>query len=217
MSIEMLRTVPLFANLDAQDLAQIAAASAVRSFNKNSFVITEGDTSNSLYIILSGEVKVFVSDEEGKANIVNRLGPGDYFGELSLIDDEPRSASIETLSKCQISILSRQYFVNYIEENPRIAIRLLQGVVRRLRTTTNHAKDLALMDVFGRIANVLLNSASDEAGRQITPALTQQEIAEQVGASREMVSRILKDLRAGGYISLEGKRIVINKTIPDRW
>ena len=217
MSVETLRTVPLFANVDDHDLAQIAAASAIRTFSKNSIVITEGDTSNSLYVILSGEVRVFVSDEDGRTNIVNRLGPGDYFGELSLIDDEPRSASVETLSKCRMSILAREYFVNYLVDNPRVAIRLLQGMGQRLRNTTNHAKDLALMDVFGRIASVLLKSASDEDGRLITPALTQQEIADQVGSSREMGSRILKDLRAGNYITMEGKRIVINKSIPNRW
>lgn len=217
MSVEALRTIPLFANVDDHDLARIAAASTVRTYPKNSIIITEGDVSNSLYVILSGEVKVFVSDADGRTNIINRLGPGDYFGELSLIDERPRSASIETLSKCQLSILSRQYFVSYLEANPRVAIRMLEGMGQRLRLTTDHAKDLALMDVFGRIANVLLKSAADEDGRLITPPLTQQDIADQVGASREMVSRILKDLRAGDYISLEGKRIIINKSIPERW
>lgn len=217
MTAETLRAIPLFANVDDQDLVRIAAASTVRTYRKNSIIITEGDVSSSLYIILSGEVKVFVSDEDGRTNIVNRLGPGDYFGELSLIDEEPRSASIETLTPCQISILTRQYFVGYLEANPRVAIRLLEGMGQRLRRTTDHAKGLALRDVFGRIANVLLKSASDQDGRMITPPLTQQDIADQVGASREMVSRILKDLRAGGYISMDGKRFIINKAIPDRW
>jgi len=217
MSFAALRAIPLFADVDDQDLEKIAAASVVRTFHKNSIVITEGDRSSSLYVILNGEVKVFVSDEEGKTNIVNRLGPGDYFGELSLIDDEPRSASVEAVTRCQISILARQHFVQYLEEHPRVAIALLRGMGRRLRNTTGHAKNLALMDVFGRIANVLLDAAEDEDGRLVTPALTQQDIADQVGSSREMVSRILKDLKAGGYITLDGKRIVIHKNIPDRW
>lgn len=217
MSAQALRTIPLFANLDDHDLAQIAAASVVRTYSKNSIVITEGDTSSSLYIILTGAVKVFVSNADGRTNIINRLGPGDYFGELSLIDNEPRSASIETLTKTQLSILSRPYFVSYLEANPRVAIRLLEGMGQRLRKTTDHAKDLALMDVFGRIANVLLKSATDEDGRMMTPPLTQQDIADQVGASREMVSRILKDLRAGDYVAMDGKRFIINKHIPDRW
>lgn len=217
MSVETFRAIPLFANVDDRDLERIAAASVVRTFNKNSIVITEGDTSSSLYVILSGEVKVFVSDENGKTNIVNRLGPGEYFGELSLIDEGPRSASVETVSKCRMSILSRRYFVDYIEQYPRVAVSLLQGMGQRLRSTTAHAKNLALMDVFGRIANVLLQAAVEEDGRLITPALTQQDIADEVGSSREMVSRILKDLRAGNYISMEGKRVVINKSIPDRW
>ena len=217
MSTDALRKIPLFAKLDDQDLEQLAEATVTRTFNKNSIVITEGDSSSSLYIILSGDVKVFVSDEDGKTNIVNRLGSGDYFGELSLIDDEPRSASVEAVSKCKISILSRQYFVDYIEQHPRVAIHLLKGIGKRLRNTTSHAKNLALMDVFGRTAHVLLQAASEEGGRMITPALTQQDIADEVGSSREMVSRILKDLKAGEYISMDGKRIVINKRIPDRW
>ncbi|MFC1773305.1 Crp/Fnr family transcriptional regulator [Pseudomonadota bacterium] len=217
MSTDALRKIPLFAKLDDQDLEQLAEATVTRTFNKNSIVITEGDSSSSLYIILSGDVKVFVSDEDGKTNIVNRLGSGDYFGELSLIDDEPRSASVEAVSKCKISILSRQYFVDYIEQHPRVAIHLLKGIGKRLRNTTSHAKNLALMDVFGRTAHVLLQAASEEGGRMITPALTQQDIADEVGSSREMVSRILKDLKAGDYISMDGKRIVINKRIPDRW
>jgi len=217
MSAEALRTIPLFANVDEQDLERIAATSVVRTFNKNSIVITEGDTSSSLYLILGGEVKIFVSDEDGKTNIINRLGPGEYFGELSLIDEEPRSASAEAVTKCKISILSRKYFVDYIVQHPRVAVSLLKGMGQRLRKTTDHAKNLALMDVFGRIANVLLQAAEEEDGRLITPALTQQDIADEVGSSREMVSRILKDLRAGNYISMEGKRVVINKSIPEHW
>lgn len=217
MSPEALRTIPLFANIDDRDLAQIAAFATLCTYSKNSIIITEGDTSSALYIILSGEAKVFVSDEDGRTNVINRLGPGDYFGELSLIDGEARSASIETLTKCQLSIFSRQFFVSYLEANPRVAIRLLEGMVQRLRRSTRHAKDLALMDVFGRIASVLLKSATEEGGRLMTPPLTQQDIADQVGSSREMVSRILKDLRAGDYISMEGKRFIINKTIPEHW
>ena len=214
MSVEALHAIPLFAHVDDHDLVQIAAAATVRTYRKNSIIITEGDSSSSLYLILDGEVKVFVSDEDGRTNIVNRLGPGDYFGELSLIDGAPRSASIEALTPCRISILTRPFFVDYLEAHPRVAIRLLEGMVQRLRRTTDHAKGLALMDVFGRIASVLLKSAAEEGGRMITPPLTQQDIADQVGASREMVSRILKDLRAGDYISMDGKRFVIKKDIP---
>ncbi|MEJ2643582.1 MAG: Crp/Fnr family transcriptional regulator [Gammaproteobacteria bacterium] len=217
MSVDALHKIPLFADVEEEDLQQIAAASVIRTYAKNSILITEGDRSSSLYIILDGQVRVFVSDEDGKINIVNRLGPGDYFGELSLIDDEPRSASVEAQTTCKVSILSGSFFAGYIEQRPRMAVRLLKNMGRRLRNTTVHAKNLALMDVYGRIASVLLQSAAEEDGRLITSPLTQQEIADQVGSSREMVSRILKDLRAGDYIALDGKRIVINKHIPDRW
>ncbi|WP_158675235.1 Crp/Fnr family transcriptional regulator [Thiohalobacter thiocyanaticus] len=150
MSVEALRTIPLFANVDDHDLAQIAAASTVRSYRKNSIIISEGDASSSLYLVLDGELKVYVSDEDGRANIINRLGPGDYFGELSLIDEQPRSASIEALTRCRLSVLTRAYFIDYLETHPRVAIRMLEGMGERLRRTTDHAKSLALMDVFGR-------------------------------------------------------------------
>lgn len=217
MSIETLRTVPMFARLEDQDLEKIAAAAVVRSFPKSSVVITEGDTSTSLYLILSGEVKVFVSDEDGKANILNQYGAGDYFGELSLIDAEPRSASVATLTACKMSIVSRDFLFDYVSSRPSVAIALLQGMAQRLRYTTDHAKNLALMDVYGRIARVLLNEAREEGGKSITPVLTQKDIADRVGSSREMVCRILKDLRAGDYITQDGKRIIINKTIPMHW
>ncbi len=217
MSIEALRAVPLFERLQDPDLERLAAAAVVRSFPARSIVITEGDTSSSLYLLLSGEVKVFVSDDEGRTNVINRLGPGDYFGELSLIDEGPRSASVETLTACRLMILSRAAFIDCITASPQVAVTLLQGAAQRLRKVTDHARSLALMDVYGRIARVLLDEAREEDGRLLTPALTQQDIADRVGASREMVSRILKDLRAGGYISLAGKRIVIDKSIPARW
>lgn len=217
MTVEALRTIPLFANVDDHDLARIAAASTVRSYRKHSIIITEGDASDSLYLVIDGELKVYVSDEDGRANILNRLGPGDYFGELSLIDRQPRSASIEALTPCRLSVITRAYFIDYLEANPRVAIRLLEGMGERLRSTTHHAKNLALMDVFGRIANVLLSLAVEEDGALVTPPLTQQDIADQVGASREMVSRILKDLRTGDYISMDGKRFIINRRIPEHW
>lgn len=217
MTVDALSTIPLFANVDDHDLAQIASASTLRSYRKNSIILTEGDTSSSLYLVIEGELKVYVSDEDGRANIINRLGPGDYFGELSLIDEQPRSASIEALTPCRLSVITRTFFIDYLEANPRVAIRLLEGMGQRLRCTTDHAKNLALMDVFGRVANMLLSLAEEEDGTLITPPLTQQDIADQVGASREMVSRILKDLRAGDYISMDGKRFIINKRIPERW
>lgn len=217
MSIETLRSVTLFERLDDHDLKKIVEAAVVRSFPKNSIVITEGDTSNSLYLILSGEIKVFVSDEEGKTNTINQLGPGNYFGELSLIDDEPRSASVATMSACKMSIVSRTVIFDYVESNPKVAIAIMQGMAKRLRETTVHAKNLALMNVYERTASLLQSEANEEDGQIITPALTQKEIADCVGSSREMVSRILKDLRAGNYIVQDGKRFIINKMIPKHW
>ncbi|MBZ2168628.1 Crp/Fnr family transcriptional regulator [Marinobacter sp. F4216] len=193
------------------------AASVRHTYGKNSIIVTEGELSHSLYVILQGEVIAYVSDEDGNINIVNRLNEGDYFGELSLIDGGPRSASVEAVTQCQMLILSRTDFLTYLEANPKVAIRLLEGMGQRMRNTTLHAKELALMDVFGRIASVLRKSATEEDGVLITPPLTQQAIADEVGASREMVSRILKDLRIGGYIDTIEKRIVIKKRIPDRW
>ncbi|MGD8514397.1 MAG: Crp/Fnr family transcriptional regulator [Granulosicoccaceae bacterium] len=210
-----LKQIGLFGGLTDEELAAIAEITTRRSYPKNAIIINEGDDTDSLYLILSGKVKIVLSDEDGKEVIISILEPGDYFGELSLIDSEPRSARVVTMGDCQFSIIHKSDFNNVLDSNPGLVRNLLSGLTKRLRAANKNIESLALMDVYGRVARTLLQFAKDVDGKKIiTEKLTQKDIAHMVGASREMVSRIFKDLTIGGYISVESGRITINDKLP---
>ena len=210
--------IPLFSGLAQSDIEAISRHAVVKTYPRNAVLINEGDESDSLYVILSGTVKVFLSDAEGKEIILNTQGVGEYFGELALMDDAPRSASVMTLEDCKLSIICKKDFEEFLTNHPQVAIRVIKGLTGRLRTLTANVKSLALMDVYGRVARTLLNLATDEDGKLVIhQKLTQRDIANMVGASREMVSRILRDLSTGGYITIERKHITINEKLPPAW
>jgi CRP/FNR family transcriptional regulator, cyclic AMP receptor protein len=197
---------------------QLAALGRVRTYPKNTVFITEGDSSDSVFVILSGRVKVFISDSEGHEMILDTQGPGEYVGEMAL-DGNPRSASVMTLEPSTFSVAARDPIRDFIRQNPDFALDMISKIIDRARIATSSVKDLALLDVYGRVARLLLNMGVDSGdGKLVIPGkLTQQEIAERVGASRDMVSRIFRDLTAGGYISVENRMITINKKPPARW
>ena len=195
----------------------LAELGRLRTYPKNTVFITEGDSSDSVFVILSGRVKVFISDTEGHEMILDTQGPGEYVGEMAL-DGKPRSASVMTLETSTFSVIGRDPVREAIRRNPDFALDMISRIIDRARIATNSVKDLALLDVYGRVARLLLNMAQDVDGKlQIPDKITQQEIAERVGASRDMVSRIFRDLTAGGYISVENRIITINKKPPARW
>lgn len=213
-----LSNIPLFSGLGEQEIQAISHHAVTKRFVKNTVVINEGDNSDSLYVILSGRVKIYLSDEDGKEVILNNQGPGDYFGELALIDEEPRSASVMTTEDCKLSIINKHDFAACLQKHPEIALSLIKDLSQRMRSLTENVKSLALMDVYGRVARTLLNLSVEEDGKLvIQERLTQKDIANMVGASREMVSRILKDLSIGGYITVDKKRITINERLPAAW
>jgi CRP/FNR family cyclic AMP-dependent transcriptional regulator len=199
-------------NLDA-----LAALGRVRSFPRNTIVFQEGDKGDQLYVIVSGKLKVFLADSEGKEIIVDVLGPGQYFGEMAL-DGSPRSASVMTMEASRLSMVERDVFKRFLADDPEAAFSLVVTLIRRARNLTRAVGSLALLDVYGRVARLLLENASHESGRMVVGTrMTQQEIAKRVGASREMVWRILDDLREGNYITVENNRIVIQQQLPKRW
>lgn len=213
--IEMLRNVPIFDNLSDVELEAIRKCAVKRNFPKSSVIINEGDSSDSLYIIVKGRVTVYLSDENGKEVILNSQGEGDYFGELALVDDDKRSASVITAEKSTFLVVSKSDFKAVISSNPDLAFNLIRGLTRRVRSLTDNVRSLALLDVYGRVAKTLLSLATDNGDELVIDMkLTQQDIANRVGASREMVAKILKDLSVGGYISIEHKRITINERLP---
>jgi len=214
----MLPNIPLFSDLEETEARALANKMVMRHYPRNTIVINEGDHSDSLYCILSGRVKVFLNDGEGKEVILNDEGPGDYFGELALLDSGPRSASVMTLEDSKMAVISKADFDEFLFLHRDATRKIIRGLVLRLRALTDNVRSLALMDVYGRVARVLLELAEEEGGvLVIRDVLTQQDIANRVGASREMVSRILKELRTGGYIKMYKKHIVIKETFPHGW
>lgn len=195
----------------------LAARGMVRSYAKHTVLVQEGDRSNQIYIVLEGRLKVYLADSEGREIIVDVLGPGQYFGEMAL-EGDPRSASVMTLEPSRLSVVERDTFKDFLAANPDAAYALAVTLIRRARNLTRAVGDLALLDVYGRVARLLLDSAREENGQQVVAErMSQQEIGRRVGASREMVWRILDDLRQGEYIAMEQGRIVIRQPLPKRW
>jgi CRP/FNR family cyclic AMP-dependent transcriptional regulator len=203
--------------LTAAELRALSERGAVRSFQKHAVMVSEGDETDSLYVILSGRVKVFVADESGKEVVLGTQGPGEYFGEM-VLDGGPRSASVMTLAPSRFLIVPKHKVRDFLRDHPDFAVRLIEKLIQRCRALTESVKNLALMDVYGRVARLLLELAKDDRGQLvIREKLTQQDIASRVGASREMVSKILNDLATGGYLSITHKRITLHKTPPRHW
>jgi CRP/FNR family cyclic AMP-dependent transcriptional regulator len=213
----MLENVPLFSGLPKEALAEIEQHGSVKSYKKNTIVINQDDETYSLYVILSGSVKVFVSGEDGREAVLNHQQAGDYFGDLALIDKQPRVASVMTTEPSKFMIISREDFLACLSKNPEIAVNLIKPMTSRIRMLAKNVSSLALLDVYGRVARILLEQAEQQGDVLVTDKLTQQEIADMVGASRAMVSRILKDLKEGGYISIDKKRITIHQKLPSHW
>ena len=208
----------MIASIGDPMVRELATRGQVRSFPKNTVIINEGDRGDSLFIILSGKVKVYVSDDDGREMILDIYNPGDYVGEMSL-DGRPRSASVMTLEPATCAVVTRETLRDAISRNPDVAMALISTLIDRARIATDNVKNLALMDVYGRVARLLLSLAKEHPdGKLVVPEkMTQQDIADRVGASRDMISRIFKDLTIGGYVSVVDRVITINRRPPPRW
>ena len=198
----------------------LAQRGAVRNYKKNSVIINEGDVGESLYVLLQGRVKVYATDDTGREITYGNIDSGDYFGEMSL-DGGSRSASVITLEPCTCAVLSRTAVSEHLAQTPEFAMSLVVQVIRRARAATEAARSLALLNVYGRLIAVLeerdgVAVHEGVAGITLEP-ITHQDIANRVGASREMVSRLLKDLEKGHYIEMGSKRITLLKKLPNRW
>jgi CRP/FNR family transcriptional regulator, cyclic AMP receptor protein len=206
-----------FAHLDEAALRELAPGGSVRSYAKSVVIVSEGDLTDSLYVVLSGRVKAFVSDEDGREAVVNTIGVGDYFGEL-VLDGGPRAASIMTLEPCRLYVIPQADVERLLGGNPAFARDLLRKLIGKVRSLTGRVADLALKDVYARLVKFIEENAVEAAGRKVVPErLTQNDIAARIGGSREMVSRILKDLAAGGYVAIESKQIVVLRSLPAHW
>ncbi len=203
--------------LSEDELHVLSPHATMRHFPKNAVIVNAGDQADAIFIIRTGRVKVFLDNDDGKEVTLNTHGPGEYFGEM-VLDEGPRSASVITLEASQFMVISKAEFRSFLAGNPEFAMKLISRLMHRVRALTVNVANLALLDVYGRVAGLLRELAKARDGRLvIAEKLTHQDIADRVGASREMVSRIIKDLVAGGYITVEKKEITIRRDLPERW
>ncbi len=212
----MLENVSLFAAIPAHYLVQLEKLSVLRKYPKNTVLVTEGDESTHLYILRKGTASAYLNNEDGRQVNLNYMHEGDYFGELSLLDGKPRSASVITVTECEIVLISKTSFHELLHVHPEFAMLMLTELTRRIRELTDSVKDMALLDVYGRVSSAL-EKLSDDKKRIHSPKITHQDIANMVGSSREMVSRIMKQLLIGEYIEQCSGYIEIKKTLPRYW
>ncbi len=215
--LETYKNTSLFQGLSDEQLGALVSSSVLRSCEKNNIVVNQGDDTDSLYVIIEGTVDVFLQNESGKEIIINSLGACDTFGELAPLGQIPRQASIITKSKCTFSVISKQTFMESLLVNPDISMKIIELLVARIQDLTDDLSSVALDDVYHRVVRVLYKNSEEVNGKMVTTRLTQQDIANRVGATREMVHRILKELKAGDYISIDGKHITIEKKLPPGW
>lgn len=199
-------------------LRSLAQRGEIRRYRKGTLLIEEGDHGDSLYLILKGRVKAYSLGANDREITFGVYGPGEYVGEMSL-DGGPRSASVITLEPATCSVVTRHTLRSHIAEHPDFALDLIARVIRRARLATNNARSMALLDVYGRVTQLLdeLAVAQLDGTRIIEERLTHAEIASRVGCSREMVSRLLKDLETGGHVAVTDRRIVLSGRLPARW
>ena len=203
--------------LKDETLRRIAASGVIRTFPRNTVLINEGDVGDALYVLLSGRVKVYSSNEAGREFVIDFHGPGEYVGEMSL-DGAPRSASVMTVEPTTCAVVNRAQFRDFVLAHPDFAMHLIERLIHRVRVTTGNLKSLALSDVYGRLVRLLNALVRDVDGKLVVPEkLTQQDIADRVGASRDMIGKLMKDLIAGGYLAVEERTITIVKKLPTGW
>jgi CRP/FNR family transcriptional regulator, cyclic AMP receptor protein len=206
---DFLATVPLFSGLDRQDLLQFAELTREKTYPRGSVILFEHDPGDSLFVVRSGRVKVVLIGEDGREVILGMLGVGAHFGELALIDDRPRSAHVIAMEDSGLLVLRREDFRARVESSPSVAWSLLTELSRRLRRADDKIGGLVLLDVPGRIARLLVDLSDESGSPTVEKSLTHQTIAQMIGASRETVSRAMKEFQDAGSIRVERRRITL--------
>lgn len=217
--VDLLREVPIFSELNEEALNDLAAKSRRHSFKKNTILMPEGEAGECLYIIESGTVNVYVGDDDGRELVLYHEGPGTCIGDISLLDDAPRSASVVTLEKTIAWAISKNDFLNCIKSNPAMSLGIIRTLTRRLRDATGGIRSLALDNVYRRLADKLVElSSEDETGEiSLHKKYSHQDLGNMIGASREMVGKVMAELISGEYIEIRERRIFIIKNLPRNW
>lgn len=210
LSLVVLRNVPLFSGLTEAELEKLSRVSVRKRVERGAFIVRAAESTDSLYSLLTGRAKVTNTDEEGREIILAWLGPGEFFGEMGLIDGSPRSANVVASETCELLVLCKDDFQRCMQDNFQVAQKLMQILVRRLREADRKIESLALLDVYGRVARLLLELSVEESGRRIVKKkISKQDMARMIGASREMVSKVMRDLELSGYIATENDLVII--------
>ncbi len=215
ITAELFRQVPLFSGLSDEDIDSLISVTTRRKYPKDSVIFFEHDLGDSLFMILSGRVKVTILSDDGREIILSMLSERDFFGEMSLLDNEPRSATAIAMQETEVAVLHQKDFLSIVQKRPRVLGNLLSVLSSRLRKANHQIGSLALLDVYGRVASVLLDMARENGvrlkdGRISFRRPTHQEIANMIGATRETVSRMMSDLHRQGYIEISGKNVIIH-------
>jgi len=211
---EVLRTVPIFSELSDEDITSLAHLALRKRYPKDTVVFFENEEGDFFFTILEGRIKVTILGDDGREVILSVLGPGDFFGEMALLDNEPRSATAIAVEESELLSLHRSDFQSVLNDNKSITSALIRVLSARLRRANHQISTLALLDVYGRVARVIVDMAREEGkrlrdGRIAFRRATHQEIANRIGTTRETVTRMLKDLERQGLIHVEGKEIVV--------
>lgn len=214
VTVDALRSMPIFESLSVERLVPLARVAVFRKVPRGSTILRAGDRTDFVYLILSGNLKVLVSDEEGREVILSNLNPGEFFGEMGVLDDNPRSATVVAVTPCELIVIAKSDFKRCLAENFDVSLFIMRNLVKRLRSADRKIESLALIDVYGRVARLLLEMAEDEGGQQVVKRkISKQDIAKMIGASREMVSRVMKDLALQGLIEEGNGRILLREKI----
>jgi CRP/FNR family cyclic AMP-dependent transcriptional regulator len=204
----------MFETLSNERLEEIAGFSSLRRVPRHTTVLQAGDRTDNIYLILTGELKVQISDHEGREVILSVLTPGEMFGEMGVIDDHPRSATVISTEACDLVVIAKDDFKRCLAENFEVSLYIIHSLIQRLRGADRKIESLALVDVYGRVARLLLEMAETQDGRKVvTRRITRQDIAKTIGASREMVSRVMRDLQLQGLIEESEGCIWLRKDI----
>lgn len=213
-----LKKIPFLSKLTNEALETLAEKAKSVKYPRQATVIMEGDESSSLFIMLSGKVRVYSSDDKSKEVTLLIQEPGTYFGEIALLTDEPRSASVVTLEPTVCAVISKVDFINWLMSNPAVAVNLLGVLSEKIRHLTDKVRQMALSNVYERTIKVLQEMAVVEGDVTIIHSRpTQQDLASMVGASREMINKVMHELTKGGYVSIDDKALIINKKLPSSW
>lgn len=214
---EFLSQISPYDILDDKGLQALTQIATRRNYRKNRVIIRQGDDTSNMFILVQGQMRVYVEDEQGKQLTVRMLRSGDAFGEVALIGDFPRTANVETMIDSVVAAFPRGSYLAFLRDYPELTLALAKNLANMVRDTTEELSSIALSDVYGRLAHILNKYAETQGDEKRVPRFTHRELAGMIGSSREMVSKVMKELEKGEYVSVQDKHYLIDRPLPETW